>query len=71
MQNDGAVAGHLDLREDVRRNQHCVVTSQSPDQFAHGANLIWVEAGGRFVEYDQLRLGQEGVSHTHALPVTA
>src|SRR5262245_45451677 len=47
--NDHAVAGHLDLGQDVRREDDRVLPGQIFDQAADFLDLVRVESDGRFV----------------------
>ena len=40
---------------------------QALDQLADGANLVWVQADGGFVQDDQFRLMDQGVGQADAL----
>ena len=64
------VAGHLRLRQDVRRDQDRVARRQTLDQLAHRADLVRVQADGRLVQDDQFRLVHQRIRQADPLAVT-
>ena len=54
--DDDTVAHLLDLLQDMRRENDGAVLSFLPYQGAYLFQLVRVEAGGGFVEYQQLRV---------------
>ncbi len=68
--DDDAAASHLHFRENVRRKQNGVLFAQVLDQLAHLADLVWIEADGRFVENEKIGLVQQRVRQADPLAIT-
>ena len=64
-----AIAGGLDLGQDVRREQHRVLAAELADERADLADLVGIEPGGRLVENENGRLRDERIGEPHALAV--
>ena len=64
-----AVAGLADLREDVAREEDGVLPAEHLDGRAHLDDLHRVEAAGRLVEDQELGLVHQRLGHADALPV--
>ena len=62
-------AGHLDLAEDVRRQQHRVRPAQLLDERAHGPQLVGIETDGGLIEDDQIGLVHQRVGQPDTLPI--
>ena len=67
-QDDDTVAEGLDFGKDVRGEEDGAVIGQSADQVADFHDLRRIEAHGGFVEDEELRLVQDGLGQSHALP---
>ena len=67
--DEDAAAGHFHLGENVGGKQDGVPLAQVFDQLPHLADLVRIEADGRLVEDEQIRIMQERVGQTHALAV--
>src|SRR6266704_1758297 len=65
-----ALAGGLDLREDVAREHNRPVAPELLDQVARLARLAGVETGGRLVEDEGLGLVHYRLRQAHALAKT-
>ncbi len=63
------VADRLDLREDVGADDHGVVLPQVLDQRPHFDDLGRVQAHGRLVQDDDLRVADQGLGDAHPLAV--
>ncbi len=65
---DHAVAHRFDFLQDVGREQDGFSLADAADGFADFADLIGVEAGGRLVHDQHVRLVQQDLGHADALP---
>ncbi len=70
-QDRHAVGDALDLAEDVGRDEDRALSRQRPDVPPHLDDLARVEAVGRLVEDEQVRIAQEGLGDSDALAVPA
>src|SRR5262249_5244077 len=68
--DDDRVTGHLDFRQDVRREEDRVFLAEFADQLAGLTDLGRVEASGRLVEDEDRRVGEEGIGEADTLTVT-
>ena len=69
VQDDDARTGHFHLGQDVGGKQDRVLLAEVLDEVAHLPDLVRVEADGRLVEDEQVRLGDEGFGEADALAV--
>ena len=67
--DDDALAGLRDLRQDVRAEDDRVVAGEAADQIARLDDLLRVEAGGRLVEDQHLGVVDDRLRQADALPV--
>ena len=69
VEDDHPLAARLHLRQDVRREQDGLVAAQRAHEPAHLPDLVRVEPAGRLVQDQHRRIGHQGVSQAHPLPV--
>ena len=67
--DDDALAGLRDLRQDVRAEDDGVIAGEAADEVARLDDLLGVEAGGRLVEDQHFRVVDERLREADALPV--
>jgi hypothetical protein len=65
-----APAGHRDLREDVRGEHDRVLAAEALDQLARLDDLLGIEARGRLVEDEDVRVVEDGLGEAHALAIS-
>src|SRR5262249_2909155 len=65
--DDHAVAGHLDFGQDVRRKNDRVLPGQVFDQTADLLDLVGIESDGRLVEDDHIGVVDDGLRDADAL----
>ena len=70
-QNGNTVRDALDLGEDVGGDEDRKLLRERADQSAHLDDLARVETIGRLVQHQQLRLSEQRLSDSHALPIAA
>ena len=65
-ENDDPIARRFGLGKNVGRDQHSMTVGQVLDQLAHGASLLEVQADGRLVRNDEMRLVNQCVAQALA-----
>ena len=58
---------HFDFGQNVRRNQNGAPMREVFDEFSHLPDLVGIEADGRFVEDEQIRVMNQGVGKSDPL----
>src|SRR5271163_5042508 len=65
-----AAAGHIDLGQNVRRQQHGGMPRQRAKQLADFDHLARIESDSRLVENQHFGIAQDGLRDSDALPIT-
>src|SRR5690348_900649 len=69
--DDDAIARHAHFGQDVRGQDNRVIAREAFDQVAHFDDLLGIEADGRLVENDDVRIVHERLGDADALLVAA